>query len=215
MTLHKSIQQETVTGVVVGPSPRSLSAIKELDCSAAIWQREPLPAFQSWVDALQEHELPRARIIVRPTDVQQAMTDLCDIHALAPCDARTMLIDDIASLSHIFCQVMDAPFVRLRLDVIKTNACRKFHTDELTARLICTYRGTGTQYGVSANGTDPEDIRTASTGSAIVLRGHQWPATTALLHRSPPIEGSGETRLVLVLDPIADREKAMKEQYLH
>nr|WP_245926135.1 DUF1826 domain-containing protein [Ascidiaceihabitans donghaensis] len=29
------------------------------------------------------------------------------------------------------------------------------------------------------------------------------------LHRSPPIEGSGETRLVLVLDPIFDLEDEM------
>ncbi|MBX2876010.1 MAG: DUF1826 domain-containing protein [Saprospiraceae bacterium] len=26
------------------------------------------------------------------------------------------------------------------------------------------------------------------------------------MHRSPPIEGTGETRLVLVLDPVADQE---------
>jgi len=28
-----------------------------------------------------------------------------------------------------------------------------------------------------------------------------------LLHRSPPIEGTGETRLVLVLDPVIDPEE--------
>ncbi|WP_369333777.1 DUF1826 domain-containing protein [Aquicoccus porphyridii] len=31
----------------------------------------------------------------------------------------------------------------------------------------------------------------------------------ALLHRSPPIEGSGETRLVLVLDPVTGTEGDM------
>ena len=42
----------------------------------------------------------------------------------------------------------------------------------------------------------------------MILRGTNWPsaAKPGLLHRSPPIEGTGETRLVLVLDPIADIE---------
>ncbi|MEW7008160.1 DUF1826 domain-containing protein [Lentilitoribacter sp. EG35] len=30
--------------------------------------------------------------------------------------------------------------------------------------------------------------------------------TSGLLHRSPPIDGTGETRLLLVLDPVSDPE---------
>ncbi|MEM1233220.1 MAG: DUF1826 domain-containing protein [Pseudomonadota bacterium] len=217
MTLHQSIKREIVKGVAVGTAPRSLEAIKHPHCAAAIWEREPLAAFQNWIDGLSEYELPKARIILRPGDVQRAMTDLFDSYALAACDARTMLIDDVAALAHIFSHLVDAPFLRLRLDVITTNACRKFHTDLLTARLICTYRGTGTQYGVSDLGAEPDHVLTTSTGSAIVLRGHLWPAATApdILHRSPPIEGTGEARLVLILDPVTDREDAMKEELLH
>jgi hypothetical protein len=42
------------------------------------------------------------------------------------------------------------------------------------------------------------------TGAPILLRGTLWPEQpkSGLLHRSPPIEGSGETRLLLVLDPM-------------
>lgn len=48
--------------------------------------------------------------------------------------------------------------------------------------------------------------QTVATGSPLLLRGTRWPAQPAsgLLHRSPPIEGTGETRLVLVLDPVTD-----------
>ena len=38
---------------------------------------------------------------------------------------------------------------------------------------------------------------------------------TGLLHRSPPIEGTGETRLVLVLDPIDDLDEELDENILH
>ncbi|MEM9762584.1 MAG: DUF1826 domain-containing protein, partial [Pseudomonadota bacterium] len=43
----------------------------------------------------------------------------------------------------------------------------------------------------------------------IILRGTQWPETprSGLLHRSPPIEGTGEARLILVIDPIFDPDE--------
>lgn len=101
------------------------------------------------------------------------------------------------------------PYVRLRLSRVTANACSKFHIDAITARLVCTYRGTGTQYGISHDGGGPKRMFTVPTGSPILLRGTLWPESprSGLLHRSPPIEGSGETRLVLVLDPIFDPEE--------
>ena len=74
----------------------------------------------------------------------------------------------------------------------------------MQARLVCTYRGTGTQYGTGLNGADPDRIFTVPPSSPIILRGTLWPEHPAsgLLHRSPPIAGTGETRLLLVLDPV-------------
>ena len=102
-----------------------------------------------------------------------------------------------------------AATLRLRFDVVTGNACRKFHVDAITARLVCTYRGAGTQYGMSTDGTDPSRVFAVATGAPILLRGSLWPEEPAsgLLHRSPPIEGTGETRLVLVLDPIFELEE--------
>ena len=77
--------------------------------------------------------------------------------------------------------------------------------DAIRARLICTNRGTGTQFGLSVAGAEPERIQTTPLGAPILLKGTLWPSDqgdTRLLHRSPPIEGTGETRLLLVLDPI-------------
>ena len=119
---------------------------------------------------------------------------------------RDWLQQDIVSLATMFSGLIDARFLRLRLDVVTTNACRKFHIDAITSRLVCTYKGTGTQYGTSTYGKDPRRVFTVQTGSPILLRGTLWPAkpNSGLLHRSPPIEGTGETRLVLVLDPVND-----------
>ncbi|MEO1331185.1 MAG: DUF1826 domain-containing protein, partial [Pseudomonadota bacterium] len=126
------------------------------------------------------------------------------------CPERDLLIEDVAALAHGFAKIADASYLRVRLDVVTTNACRKFHIDSVTARLICTYRGTGTQYGNSSGksfgGGEPQTVLTAPTGSPMVLRGTLWPEDppSGLLHRSPPIAGTGETRLLLVLDPVDD-----------
>jgi hypothetical protein len=136
---------------------------------------------------------------------------------LADGDARKMLVEDIVALADMFSGIMNAPYLRLRLDVIETNACRKFHMDAVTARLVCTYRGTGTQYGTADGDQDPRHIVTVPTGAPILLRGSNWPVTTNgdLRHRSPPIEGTGETRLVFVVDPIFDLDGEMAQPLLH
>ncbi|MEL6792362.1 MAG: DUF1826 domain-containing protein, partial [Pseudomonadota bacterium] len=76
--------------------------------------------------------------------------------------------------------------------------------DNVVARLLCTYRGPGTQYGVADSGEDPGEIYETAEGAPILLRGELWrgDAPSGLKHRSPPIEGTGVARLVLVLDPI-------------
>lgn len=208
MTLHQSLVLEQSVGVSVTTTPKGLASIQDPACSAAIWKREPLASFQTWIDRLDPASLPRARIMLQTEMVRDAMTDLAVAFGLSACAERTMLIDDIAALAAMFSGIMDSKYLRLRLDVIETNACRKFHIDALTARLICTYRGQATQYGNGAAGEDPKVIHDVPTGSPMILRGTNWPSASkpGLLHRSPPIEGSGTTRLVLVLDPIADLE---------
>lgn len=197
--------------------PSGLSDIHRTACAATVWQRDPLPRFQSWIDALPPEQLPKARIILRPEAVCDALIDITRLHGLPECSERNLLIEDASALAAIFASVMDSAYLRLRFDVIDTNACRKFHVDSVTARLVCTYRGTGTQYGLSENGQEPEHIVTVPTGSPIILRGTRWPETplSSLMHRSPPIAGTGETRLLLVLDPIVDPAEEAENVYLH
>ena len=205
----RRVLRDAATGVGVADMPEGLSAIHRPDCAAAIWRRQPLSSFQEWVDRLDPAHLPRARLILRPDAVRDAVTALCETAAMPEDAERTRFVDDVAALADIFADLMRASFVRLRLDVVETNACRKFHVDAITARLICTYRGTGTQYGTAKDGAGPGQVFTVPTGTPIVLRGMLWPESprSGLLHRSPPIEGTGETRLVLVLDPVYDPDK--------
>jgi len=193
-------------GVKITDALDGLVAIHSPDCAAVIWARPDCPALTRWLAALPPAQLPEAREILRPDALRPALVQI--LAPLPNVPERALLLERIATLSDHFADVMRAPWLRLRLEVVTGNACRKFHVDNVTARLVCTYRGTGTQYGLAGRGVEPEVVHTVPTGQPILLRGMRWPTTppSLLKHRSPPIAGTGETRLLLVLDPIFDPE---------
>ena len=192
--------------VPINDSIEGLNAVKQPLVPAAIWRRTPLSKFQTWIDSLPDKELPSARIALPLDAIQRALMEVMQISGMQACVQREMLIDDIAALANVFADINQTKFLRLRLEAITGNACSKFHIDAVTTRLVCTYRGPGTQYCFSADGTDLSSIFDVPTSSPIVMRGTLWPnkERSGFLHRSPPIEGSGKTRLLLVLDPISD-----------
>lgn len=123
----------------------------------------------------------------------------------------TVLSTDIAELATEFARIMDVDRVAIRLSIIDTDACRRFHADYVTARLICTYVGPGTQWlddadaAAWAGGADPDTltIHQLDSGDVAIFRGRLWAPDAAAIHRSPPIAGTGVQRLVLVIDPAA------------
>lgn len=197
-------------GVSIARDERGLESFLDPACAATVWERDVRRDALRWLARLDPTQLPSGRIVVQPTSVEATVNHLCDIAKMPEEAPRDWLVQDIARLAQTFAGLMQADYLRLRLQAVTTNACRKFHLDAITGRLVCTYRGTGTQYGTSRNGEDPQHVHTVPTGAPILLRGSLWPAipSNGLLHRSPPIEGTGETRLVLVLDPVSDLERA-------
>ncbi|MEO1285826.1 MAG: DUF1826 domain-containing protein [Pseudomonadota bacterium] len=206
MSLTRKTLSNAAIGIGVSQDYEGLKVIHKPGCAAAIWQRTPLPEFQHWIDNVDPAHLPKTRMIVAPDKVRDALQKTALMCGTPNCPECGMLVDDISALTMIFADVMKADYIRLRLDAINTNACAKFHIDAVTARMVCTYRGTGTQYGISPDGTEPSRIFTVPSCAPIILRGMAWPEgpKSGLLHRSPPIEGTHETRLLLVLDPVTD-----------
>lgn len=183
----------------------AIAAIASPGVAAAVWRRQPVCGFQYWIDRLDPARLPSARVILRPGNALKVMEQLC-VAAGTPENAeREWLIGDVAALTDLYAKVVKTQYIQLRLDVETTNACTKFHVDALTARLVCTYRGRGTQYGIAHDKADPARVFTLATGAPMIVRGTQWLDSQwpRFVHRSPPIEGTGETRLLLVLDPVA------------
>lgn len=200
---------EFAKGVIIAKEPRDLISIRDPHCAATLWKRKLQPDFRSWIDSLPIQNLPEGRLILPKEKVSDAVRQLCEISGIEDSSNRELFINDIDSLAQLFAAVMEAGYLRLRLEKVIDNACQKFHKDAVTARLVCTYRGHGTEYGTSIEGEEPARIYTTPTGAPILLRGSVWPEhpNSHLLHRSPPIEGTGKTRLVLVLDPVFDPKK--------
>ncbi len=173
-----------------------------------IWSREIPQEFQRWIDSLTPLNLPSARAVLPVQKVRALVMDACDTANMPAGPNRDWFVNDVCDLAKRYANIMSTPYLQLRFDVVADNACRKFHMDMVRARLICTYRGHGTQYGVAQGDADPRDICDVPTGDPILLRGRRWPdhEPSAVRHRSPPIAGTGETRLILVLDAVQTLE---------
>ena len=184
----------------------SLSDLMWPECGAATWRRQTPKNTHTWLDSLNPEVLLRDWIIRPLENIAHTVIHQCDMSGLQAGSELGWLEKVVVSLSPSFSGPPGVRFLRLRMEVVITNACRKFYIDAITACLVCTFRGARKQCGVSTEGTDPIQVFTVQTGSSILLLGTLWPQQQpyGILHRPSPTEGSGKTRLVPVLDPVDD-----------
>lgn len=196
---------------------KTVSSLQHMDTiyapnvDAVIWTRKLPETVEQWLGTIPHEQLPEGRFVLKPADVSSCMEMLFCTAGIEPCLAQTWLSNDMSELAHLVSEAMDAPQVRLRLEAVSDNACSKFHIDTVVSRLICTYRGPGTQVGVTKEGEDPIDIQTVATGMPILLKGKLWPKASdlTLRHRSPPIADTGLSRLVLVLEGVTSETRTI------
>jgi hypothetical protein len=187
---------------IIAGNIEALRAIRDEDVSLAIWERA-VPAELAEFPLLTIIDLRfSASLKLLPARLQQAMVKAGYGRGVA----QAALHDDILLLAKRFAAIMRCDAVEIRLEHVTTNACKKFHGDYVTARLICTYVGPGTEWleGEDDGGCDcgdPHNIRRMNAGDVGMFKGRLWSEHAPAIHRSPPIEGTGEERLVLVINP--------------
>jgi hypothetical protein len=113
------------------------------------------------------------------------------------------LMADIARLAHVFATLAGRERVRIRLDGVTHDSCRRFHLDSVGLRLLCTYRGAGTQWTMC--GPDCRAPHQAPACAVALLKGsrHAPPPPVGCLHRSPPVSHLPQdrrARLLLCID---------------
>jgi len=185
-------------------NPAILSAIRDPGCNLAIWQR---PAFADF-SPLTGGTPNDLRFTSDPADLPGALTQALAANGYAGDMAlHGALVADAAGLARLFCDAMGLATFELRLEVVRTDSCRKFHADYVTARLITTYVGEGTHWLDEADadrvaaGADPQRIHRLAPFDVGLFKG-RLSAERPVIHRSPPIAGTdGGARLLLVLNP--------------
>ena len=186
----------------IATDPAILREIREPDCNLAIWTRSTLRNADGLLDGAPKD----VRFNASLADVKWRLEAEMRKSGFSDAAAMAELIEDAHGLAQLYCDVMDLSNVEVRLEVVTTDSCRKWHADYVKARLITTYTGTGTQWldtrnaELVKNGEEPAQINTMNAGDVGLFKGKlasEWPA----VHRSPPIAGTGEKRLLLVLNP--------------
>ena len=180
-----------------------LGAIRDAHCNLAIWQRAAVADFAPLI-ASNSRDL---RFTCAAKDVPAWLDEGMNQGGYGGDAAlRHALIDDAAKLANLYCATLDLAMLELRLEVVRTDSCRKFHADYVTARLITTYVGEGTDWldedGAArvAAGAAPLRVHRLSTFDVGLFKG-KLATDRPAIHRSPPIGDSGATRLLLVLNP--------------
>ncbi|MGL5837558.1 MAG: DUF1826 domain-containing protein [Sphingorhabdus sp.] len=161
--------------------------INERDCPLVIEERAS-PLGDADISPL----LAKAPFVLRAEGVVDMLTGQL-------VELPVALIADIQALAARFAELTGNSELRVRLEGVTTNACKKVHADYTDVRLITTYAGPGTDYAPHG---DPECcLERMPAGWIGLFKGRLFgDGHEPCMHRSPPIEGSGEARLVLIID---------------
>ncbi len=203
----------------ISDHPSIFADIYQDDVNIAIWQRDLSDDIKACAKSLlRSHSLFEEKLIVTPDNAYLKL--LNTESKLKNFDAFCL---DIAELVNMFCLLHDLEKAGLRLAMLDTAMCPRFHVDRVLCRLICTYHGTATEWlmhdkvdrrklGGGNNGQADEksghfanekDINHLMTGDVAMLKGELWRGNNnaGLVHRSPDVP-KGEKRLLLTLDII-------------
>ena len=185
-----------------------LDRIVDQDVALAVWARPALSGLAAWLDALPPEKLPDGRFVATPAEVPAQLAALCDDADLGHCAARACLIDDVAGLAARFGRISGASRVDLRIEALDHDGCWRFHRDYVGLRLNATYRGPGTQWppldqaarALRAQRRYRGALNELPRFAVGLFKGVQRARAASVVHRSPPLSGSGVTRLFLCIN---------------
>jgi hypothetical protein len=187
----------------IAATPDVLGAIAADDCNLAIWQRAALADFAPLIDGTPGD----LRFECTLDEIAGRLGAGLQANGFGGDDAlHAALIADARALAELFCAALGLARFELRLEVVRTDSCRKFHADYVRARLITTYVGEGTDWldaedaARVAAGGEPQRINRMDAFDVGLFKG-KLATDHPAIHRSPPIAGTGAARLLMVLNP--------------
>ena len=202
-----------VVGVIVGATADILDRIADPRVSLVVWERTMQAALAAWLDTVPGSDLPTDRFSCANGEGRQDVTATFADAGVTDDAAAAALIDDIAGLMARFARISGASRLDVRMERVTDDACARFHVDNIALRLLCTYRGPGTQWlcrladpGQCGTDTGAEtDVRQLPRFAVALFKGGRAAGARVppIRHRSPPIACTGQTRFLLCINEAA------------
>lgn len=213
--MNAALPRQVIRSCAIADDPLGLTRIFDPEIQLAQWQRPAEPIITDWLAAHAGDLGSGLRQVLTPGQRP-------DLGRLPPGDGRDALAADIALQAEILGELLDAASIGFRLEVVGKAMCPRLHVDRVGIRLLCTYRGPGTEWVEDAS-VDRRFLGAASGGqpdetSGLLLPGHRIeaipPFVVALLkgslwqgnggrgvvHRSPAIPEGQRPRVLVALD---------------
>lgn len=206
--MHASLSRPEPSYAAISDEVLGLTRIFEAGIQLAQWRRAPDADIVHWLDAHADRLGSGLRQMLpagRPPE----------LGALPAGAGRDALAEDLMRLGGMLGELLDAPKIGLRLEVLQRAMCPRLHVDRVGIRMLCTYRGPGTEW-VEAHrlerglpGAGPASEACAVPEPAIesippfavaLLKGSLWQdeGGRGLVHRSPQVRCP--PRVLLALD---------------
>jgi Protein of unknown function (DUF1826) len=201
---------------VSGPSRIVLRRIVSPSVNLVIWRRSVPNAIARWLASSHKPLDADVDMLIEVARVEDALCTALVVGKQVARSGARVLAREAGEFARTLASLTNADVMRVRLEWITSQTCCYFHADRVPLRLLCTYRGAGTEW-VSNDAADrltspesvprPEDIQRLGTGDVAIMRG--WPKGESfgvpLRHRSPPVAGPPQWRLLLAIDPATDK----------
>ena len=197
-----------MNGIKFCDTRAGLDSINAPDTELVIWQRSLAAGLQDWIDRTDAISLPDVRILIKPDEIRPALDRVLDDCGLRAGDMRDLLVADVTDLVIAFADITISDYVDVRLERVIHDACWKFHRDAVDTRLVTTYRGPTTEWVRHSHSQQAIDeqrefggpLERLGGGDVAIFKGNRTGSHKGIVHRSPPIAGTGLTRLVLCLN---------------
>jgi hypothetical protein len=199
------LDAEAASCAVQGSAVATIESIFNDKVSLAVLQRPVLPEVSCYLERCPppRHGVENRRAVsVAEPDAAAVFSTLPD----AP--GRDALIRDYLWMLELFATVADCESIGIRMAITPERTCPRFHVDQVSLRLICTWQGPGTEWlehtaverrflghgsrdlPDEASGLIHPGERINSLGAFDIgfMKGEAWPgnAGRGLVHRSPP-----------------------------
>lgn len=194
------------TAIVCGHRPEILSSIADPTTTLAIWRRHLNDRLTQAAEKISERAFEYVATLdpVCADEQRRVREELVGVTG----GDYALLHDDLLELCRRYAKASQSRAVKIRLETVRDDGCRRFHLDNVAMRLVVTYRGPGTQWVPPAFARAARSQQTAfegplnriKTGDVALFRGKKSDAADLIYHRSPPLAQGAPARLVAVID---------------